>query len=175
MCGGCKQGTIISLHEIEHHRSISVTHNFDELVQVFCPSCGNGIREKCNVLFDKSYVFDLNITEFIVFFLGYNNSISIEKVRTLVLTTAIMFELFFIYTCRSNKPLLKNGIFSNKWLNLAVLASLGLHLILLYTPLANLFGVVSLTLADWLFVLPFAVSGLIIFEIGKYIKTKKEI
>jgi Ca2+-transporting ATPase len=111
------------------------------------------------------------LTEFIVFFLGYNNSISIEKVRTLVLTTAIMFELFFIYTCRTHKPVGKE-IFSNKWLNLAVLVSLTLHLILLYTPLAGLFGVVSLTLMDWLFILPFAISGLIIFEIAKHIRTK---
>lgn len=111
--------------------------------------------------------------KFSMFLLTYFNALPLEKVRTLVLTTAIMFELFFVYTCRSNKPLFGNGIFSNKWLNLAVLVSVGMHLILLYTPLAGLFGVVSLTLMDWLFVLPFALSGLLIFEIGKYIKSKK--
>ncbi len=113
------------------------------------------------------------LAEFIVFFFSYSNSLPIEEVRTMVLTTAILFELFFIYTCRSNRPLLRKGMFSNKWLNLAVLISLGFHLTLLYTPLGALFGVVSLTLKDWLFVLPFSLSGLIIFEIGKYIRLKK--
>lgn len=113
------------------------------------------------------------ITKFSMFFISYSKELPIEEVRTLVLTTAILFELFFIYTCRSNKPLLKEGIFSNKWLNLAVLVSLGLHLILLYTPLGSLFGVVSLSLNDWLFVLPFSISGLLIFEIAKYFRLRK--
>jgi len=113
------------------------------------------------------------LTEAIVFLLGYNNSMPIEEARTMVLTTAILFELFFIYTCRGEQSLLKKGIFSNKWLNLAVIVSFALHLVLLYTPLGALFGVVSLSLKDWLYVLPFAISGLIIFEIGKLVKQLK--
>src|SRR3989339_111628 len=64
------------------------------------------------------------------------------------------------------------GIFSNKWLNYAVLISIILHLILLYSPLGIIFGVIPLTIKDWLFILPFVVSGLVIFEIGKLIKKK---
>lgn len=110
--------------------------------------------------------------ELIIYLVGINNNFPIEKTRTLVLTTAILFELLFVYTCRSKKPLWNLGIFSNKWLNYAVLLSISLHLILLYTPLANVFGVVPLSLSNWLFILPFAVSGLIIFEIGKFVKRK---
>ncbi len=113
------------------------------------------------------------IIELIIYLVGINNNFPIEKTRTLILTTAILFELLFVYTCRSKKPLWNLGIFSNKWLNYAVLLSISLHLILLYTPLANVFGVVPLSLSNWLFILPFAVSGLIIFEIGKFVKRKK--
>ncbi len=109
---------------------------------------------------------------FIVYLTGINNNFAIEQTRAMVLTTGILFELFFIYTCRSKRPLLKIGIFSNKWLNYAVIFSLIAQLVLLYTPLASIFGVAPLTMQNWLFIFPFAISGLVIFEISKYIRRK---
>ena len=110
---------------------------------------------------------------FVVYLIGINNGLAIEQTRTMVLTTGILFELFFIYTCRSKKPLMEIGIFSNKWLNYAILFALAAQFALLYTPLATVFGVVPLTLNNFLFILPFAVSGLVVFEIAKYLKKKK--
>ena len=107
-----------------------------------------------------------------IYLIEVSNTLSIDRTRTLILTTAIFFELFFVYSCRTESSLLKNGIFSNKWLNYAVLISIILHLILLYSPLGIIFGVIPLTIKDWLFILPFVVSGLVIFEIGKLIKKK---
>ena len=107
-----------------------------------------------------------------IYLIEVSNTLSIDRTRTLILTTAIFFELFFVYSCRTESSLLKNGIFSNKWLNYAVIISVILHLILLYSPLGIIFGVIPLTIKDWLFILPFVVSGLVIFEIGKLIKKK---
>ncbi len=114
-------------------------------------------------------IFSLLIQLFI-FFYALNAGWAIEKVRTFVMVTGIMFELLFVYSCRSNTPLLKKGIFSNKWLNYAVLFSILANIVLLYTPLAGIFKLVPLALSDWLFILPFAVSGLVVFEIVKYCK-----
>jgi Ca2+-transporting ATPase len=108
-----------------------------------------------------------------VYLISLNQGNSIELTRTIVLTAAILYELFFVYTVRSKMSLFKMGIFSNKWMNLAFLGSLILHLILLYTPLGQFFQIVPLTLNNWLFLLPFALSGLIIFEIAKVIKLKR--
>ncbi|MBU2562317.1 MAG: cation-transporting P-type ATPase [Nanoarchaeota archaeon] len=110
----------------------------------------------------------------IVYLYGRAN-FSEAKTQTLVLTIVILFELLFVYACRSNKPLTKIGIFSNKWMNLAVAISLSLHLILLYTPLSSLFGVVPLSFSDWIFLLPLAFSGLIVFELGKYFLEGKNV
>lgn len=110
------------------------------------------------------------IAEFAVYLIGIARELPINEVRTLVLTTAILFELFFVYTCRSKQSLFKIGFFKNKWLNYAVLFSLALHLILLYTSLGAFFDLVPLTLGNWLFILPFAVSGLVIFEIAKLVR-----
>ena len=107
----------------------------------------------------------------LVYIIGFNiKGLSVPEVQTMVATTGIIFELFFIYTCRTDRPLIEKGIFSNKWLNLALITGLGLQIALLYTPLNALFGAVPLTLNDWLFVLPFGISGLIISETVKMIK-----
>ncbi len=112
------------------------------------------------------------IAEIFVFRLSLSQGNSIELTRTIVLTMAILYELLFVYTVRSKLPIKKIGIFSNKWLNYAVSLSFVLHLILIYTPLGSFFSLVPLTLENWLFILPFAVSGLVIFEIAKYVKMK---
>lgn len=106
-----------------------------------------------------------------IFLLTLNNY-PIEKVRTMVLTTGILFELFFVYTMRTDKSLVKTGMFSNKWVNYAVLFSIALHLLLLYSPLGAVFGVVPLSIREWMFIVPFSVSGLVIFEIWKLVKKK---
>jgi len=110
----------------------------------------------------------------IVYVFGVIQNFPAEKTRTIVLTTVILFEMFFVYTCRSDKSLFKIGIFSNKWLNYSVLFSIFLHFILLYTPLANVFGVVPLTLKEWIFILPFALSGVVVFEVKKIIDEKRK-
>ncbi len=113
------------------------------------------------------------IAELVIFHLGLQSAYNIEKIRTLVLTTGIIFEMFFIFTCRSNKPLHKIGIFSNKYLTGAVIIAIMLQIILIYSPLGTLFGVVPLTIRDWMIVIPLAVSGIIIFEVVKIIKEKR--
>ena len=112
------------------------------------------------------------IAKLSIYLISVNQGNTIELTRTLVLTGAILYELLFVYTVRSRISVNKIGIFSNKWLNYAVLLSLGLQFILLYTPLSKFFQVVPLTLNHWLFLIPFAISGLIIFEIAKLMKKK---
>ena len=110
---------------------------------------------------------------FIIYLIGMNQGLVIETIRTMVLTTGILFEIFFVYACRSKKPLTEIGIFSNKWLNYAIILSLAMQLLLVYTPLSTIFGVAPLTFNQWILILPFAISGLILFEITKYIKHKR--
>ncbi|MFW6233164.1 MAG: cation transporting ATPase C-terminal domain-containing protein, partial [Nanoarchaeota archaeon] len=60
-----------------------------------------------------------------------------------------------------------------KWLNLAILFSLTLHLILLFTPLSTLFGVVAITsIKEWIIIISLSLSGLLVFEFGKLIKKR---
>ncbi len=108
--------------------------------------------------------------ELILFLILMQMNYGINLIRTMMLTTAILYELFFVYTVRSKLSLTKIGIFSNKWLNYAVLGSLVLHLILVYTSLGSFFDLVPLTLNHWTFIIPFSISGLVVFEAWKLVK-----
>ncbi|WP_324666168.1 cation-translocating P-type ATPase [Haloarcula sediminis] len=65
---------------------------------------------------------------------------------TMVFTGLVIFEFVKLYVVRwvRGTPAL-----SNPWLGLAVVASLGLQLAVLYTPLNQYFGTVPLGSADW--------------------------
>lgn len=98
-------------------------------------------------------------------------NLDITRTRTILLTTIVMFEAFFVFTCRSDKPLKEIGIFSNKWLNYAVLLVIVLHLGLMYSPLGSLFGIVPLT-TEWFYIVPLALIGVVVFEAGKLFRKK---
>ena len=80
----------------------------------------------------------------------------IKKIQTIVFTSIIIMELFRVYTIRFEHKL---GFFSNRYLILAVLASLTLQLAVLYTPLSAFFGTLPLSLNDWLFIV--GASGIV--------------
>ena len=109
-----------------------------------------------------------------LFILNYGlTNLSVEKTRTMVMFSLIGFQLFFVFSCRSDKPLNKIGIFSNKYILYAILSMIILQLILILTPLSNIFGITSLSLKEWFFVFLASIPGLIIFEAAKYIKEKR--
>lgn len=94
---------------------------------------------------------------------------NLEKARTMVLMTVIIFELLLVFVCRSRKKNMFAEFFSNKLLIYSVLIALILQIVLVYTPLADLFKVTALNLIDWLKIIGFAVAGIIILEVRKII------
>ena len=100
-----------------------------------------------------------------VYFWGYSIlGESIDKIRTMVFTTLVMFELFVVFNCKSEKHWVFNReTFNNKWLIIAVVISFGLHLFILYNPLMQVvFKTVPLSLFDWGRVLLLSSWGLLI-------------
>jgi Ca2+-transporting ATPase len=101
---------------------------------------------------------------------------AISLAQTVLFTNLVICELIFVYTCTSNtKPFYK---FPNKHLFWATGLSLGLQLLLLYTPMGIAFHVIPLT--QWyhwvtLFIAAFSVS--VVDELRKYrirLKLRKE-
>ena len=97
------------------------------------------------------------------------------EARTQLLTAMILMELANAISARSLKyTVFKVGIFKNKFLWLAILSSLGLQLMVLYTPLfQDLFDVNAPRLQDWAYAILFTAITFASLEIGKYIASKR--
>ncbi|MBU2576303.1 MAG: HAD-IC family P-type ATPase [Nanoarchaeota archaeon] len=109
------------------------------------------------------------VSSLVVFNYGLNN-FGIEAARTMAITTAIFFEMFFAFSCKSNNSLFKTGILNNKYLIYAVLISGALHLIAIYTALGSVFGFVALSGAQLGISVAAGLSGLVVFEAWKIVK-----
>jgi Ca2+-transporting ATPase len=90
--------------------------------------------------------------------------VSLAKIRTMIFTSVVFFELFFVFNSRSeSRSVFKIGIGGNRKLLLAVLLSILLQLMVIYLPaLQPAFGTVPLSLGDWALVLTMGLSGLLI-------------
>jgi Ca2+-transporting ATPase len=80
-----------------------------------------------------------------------------------------MSELLRAYTARSEHfSVFSIGVFSNRWMQWAVGSSFVLLLLVIYLPfLQPFFGTVSLTLNDWLVMLPLMFLAPIAAEVTK--------
>lgn len=95
---------------------------------------------------------------------------NLETARTMAITTAIFFELFFAFSCKSDSSLFKTGILNNKYLIYAVLISAGLHLVAVYTIVGSVFGFVALSGFQLGLSVLTGLSGLVVFEIWNLIR-----
>ncbi len=91
--------------------------------------------------------------------------------ETMAFLTLSASELLRAFTARSERyPLLKIGIFSNKWMNLAVLLSFVLLLAVIYVPFLNpVFQTTPLGWNEWAMILPLFIIPSIVAEITKWV------
>ncbi len=91
--------------------------------------------------------------------------------ETMAFVTLSLSELFRAYTSRSEYyPLLKIGLFKNRWMNIGVGASALLVIMVLYVPFfQRVFGTVPLGWKQWELVLPLLLVPSIAAELKKYL------
>ena len=94
--------------------------------------------------------------------------------QTMAFATLSISELLRAYTSRSERySLFAIGIFSNKWMQRAVLTSLVILLAIIYAPfLEPIFGTTFLTAQDWLVMLPLILVPSVAAEINKWVLRK---
>jgi len=108
----------------------------------------------------------------IIFYYGLAN-LDIEKTRTMVTFTLVGFEVFFVFSCRSDRTLKELGFFSNKYIFYSIFSIVILQLLIILTPLSSIFGIVNLNLKEWFFVFLASIPSLIVFEAWKLLKRKR--
>jgi Ca2+-transporting ATPase len=97
-----------------------------------------------------------------------------DHARSMAFATLSVSELLRAYTSRSERySLFAIGIFSNRWMQVAVLTSLAILLVLIYVPfLQPIFGTTSLSLSDWAIMLPLILVPSVAAEVHKWIMRK---
>ncbi|KAJ6691695.1 CALCIUM-TRANSPORTING ATPASE [Salix purpurea] len=93
------------------------------------------------------------------------------KASTLSLTVLVAIEMFNSLNALSEDcSLVRMPPWVNPWLLLAMSVSFGLHFLILYVPfLAQVFGIVPLSLNEWVLVLAVALPVILIDEVLKFV------
>ncbi|MDD1678126.1 MAG: cation-transporting P-type ATPase, partial [Methanomicrobiales archaeon] len=95
----------------------------------------------------------------------------LERARTMAFAGLILIELWNVLNFRSFRhPLARIGLFSNRYLLLALLASVALLLLVVYQPLFQIFlGTTALPTTDWLILVLLGLPPVLCGELYKYL------
>lgn len=93
---------------------------------------------------------------------------SIERLRTLMFSTVVVFELFLVFSARFEDRSLFSSFFSNKLLLLSVVVSLSLQMLAIYHPFfQKILQTEPLRIVDWMSMLGASAFAITILEIWK--------
>jgi P-type Ca2+ transporter type 2C len=117
----------------------------------------------------------ITATTIFAFHLGLQHA-EPEYAETMAFATLCISELLRAYTSRSERyPLLKIGIFSNKWMNWAVGASLVMILAVIYIPFFNsIFNTLPMSWNEWEVILPLVLVPSIAAELTKWVASRAQ-
>jgi Ca2+-transporting ATPase len=120
-----------------------------------------------NILFVGSF---MAIGTLYLFSTALNNG-DYVKAQTLAFVAIALFQVFNALNCRSrNISFFKLGPLTNKWLFLAIIASLSLQILVTELPFFQVaFGTTSLALMDWVIILLVSSSVFIAEELRKFL------
>lgn len=91
--------------------------------------------------------------------------------RTMVFSQIIIFELIFVFICKEENKITLKTFTSDKKILLAVLFSLILNIIIIYTPFfQNVFKTVPLEINEWFIITLGALSALIVPKLEKNLR-----
>jgi len=109
------------------------------------------------------------------FLIGRSTSSHAEFAETMAFVTLSCSELLRAYTARSEYfPLLKIGVFTNKWMNYAVVSSLVMILVVVYVPFfQTIFNTEALGLQQWIAIAPLLLLPSVAAEVTKFMLSKR--
>jgi Ca2+-transporting ATPase len=98
------------------------------------------------------------------------SGVDVQTAETMAFVTLSLCELFRAYTVRSERQsIFKIGIFSNKYMQYAVLASIGLMILVVSIPfLQPIFNTHLPNPREWAVIFSFAIIPAIVEEVTKW-------
>ena len=93
----------------------------------------------------------------------------LEEVMALTFVLLVLIQFFNAYNCRSDRLPIIKGVFSNRWLNLAVAWELLLLIVITYVPFfQRAFGTFGFSARDWMLTIALASSIVPVVEVVKW-------
>jgi len=105
-------------------------------------------------------------------FRTYNYDIDLVYAQTMAFTTLVMFQMFNVLNCRSERNSIFKILFTNKYMLGAIGISIALQIAVIHTPLNIFFHTMPIKLIDWGYALLASCSVLVFGEIVKLFKRK---
>ena len=113
-----------------------------------------------------SVIIETIISLFIFYI--FDNRFGLKMGQTMALLSIVLNEFVFAYNCRSIKePIIKRGLFSNKYLNIGMFMLILLQLVVFLTPIGNVFGLEKISLLEFTCVLLINIVGFVLIELSK--------
>ena len=93
----------------------------------------------------------------------------LEEVMALTFVLLVLIQFFNAYNCRSDRLPIIKGVFSNRWLNLAVAWELLLLIVITYVPFfQRAFGTFGFSARDWMLTIALASTIVPVVEVVKW-------
>ncbi len=130
------------------------------------------------LLIERTIIVGVLISAGIVFnFINaLENGASLEKARTMAVTTMVFFQFFQAWNSRSEyESIFKVSLLSNPFLFFSLIASFIAQLVFIYVPaLQWIFRTEPISITDWQNILLVALSVIIVVEIDKWLRRRKK-
>jgi P-type Ca2+ transporter type 2C len=98
----------------------------------------------------------------------------VAEAMTMTFATLVLIEFFKAYNFRSDRNSVLDGLFANKWLNLAIVWELVLVALVVNVPfLQDAFGTTGLSLGEWLLVGVAAFTIVPVLEAAKWVLRRR--
>ena len=130
----------------------------------------NGLDKKIFTKFFIAFlIFSVILETILSLFVFYHFlSLGHETASTLALLSIVLNEFAFAYNCRSLKEqIYKRGVFSNKPLNIGILILVLVQIIVFFSPIGKIFGLTTITVSQFIYVLIINIISLIVIELLK--------
>lgn len=119
------------------------------------------LKENWKFFLFSTLIISLSI---FAFYQIFSNIYPIKKLRTIIFTIFVIFELFLVFNCRyEDKTIISKRTFNNKYLLISILISLILQFSIIHLEFfQNIFETEALSLEEWLIAVFFAMPAIFI-------------
>ncbi len=153
----------------------SITLAFEQSSKNIMKRKPNGLNKKIFTKFFSAFLIVSVILETLISLFVYYHFLDQGKeiAQTLALFSIVINEFVFAYNCRSLKePIYIRGIFSNKYLNIGILALILVQFLVFFTPIGFIFGLVVINVKQVVYVVIVNIISFIAIEILKPVLVK---